>query len=262
MFTNIDTAVEEIKEILSEFTPITLEEMDGVKLMDRTDTKFVFSIGRLPSILDQIKKDYSVLHVNNHLISRYESLYFDTDNFSLYIKHHSGKLNRYKIRFRRYVESNLHFFEIKFKNNKGRTIKNRIKRKEIKNKIEGKALFFLHEKAPLMTDLLIPKLWVNYSRITLVNKLSKERVTIDIDLTFKNDSMEKHYLHLVIAEVKQEKSSSSLFLTVMKQNRIRKGSISKYCFGVISLFNRIKNNNFKSILLSINKLNHDTVTSY
>lgn len=255
--------MEEIKEILNEFTPITLEEMDEVKLMDRTDTKFVFNIGSLPSILKQIKDDYKVLHVNNHLISRYESLYYDTDKFSLYTKHHSGKLNRYKIRFRRYVESDLHFFEIKFKNNKGRTIKDRIKRKEIKNKIEGRASIFLREKSPLLPDTLGPKLWVNYSRITLVNKLSKERVTIDTDLSFKNDSIEKSFSRLVIAEVKQEKSSSSSpFLSVMKQNRIRAGSISKYCFGVISLFSGIKNNNFKPILLSINKLNHDIITSY
>lgn len=243
-----------LSQVLSRFEPISLEQMDNVRLMDRTDTKFVFRIEQLPFFLEQVSNDYRVLEVTSARISRYETLYFDTEDFQLYLKHQNGKLNRYKIRFRKYVESGLNFFEIKFKNNKGRTIKERIRRNDIEYNLEGEIRRLINEKTPLDPRLLIPRLWVNYSRITLVNKLSRERLTIDINLNFKNNTSNKNFNSIVIAEIKQEKSSPSPFLKTMKQHHIREGSISKYCLGVISLYERVKKNNFKSRLLSLDKV--------
>src|SRR5437868_6547196 len=109
---------EEIKNILSQYQPVSLQEMDNVKLMDRTDLKFVFSHRDLPDILIEVMPHYRSLEASGVRISRYETLYYDTVNFELYNRHHSGKMNRYKIRSRKYVESDLHFFEIKYKNNR------------------------------------------------------------------------------------------------------------------------------------------------
>ncbi len=248
----------DLNNILNEFVPITLDEMDSVKLMDRTDTKFVFRKSRLLDVLSQLQDHYRVLDVNGNKISRYESLYFDTPNFELYHKHQSGKLNRYKVRFRKYVESDLNFFEVKFKNNKGRTIKNRVKQPQIDGSIQNKADVLLKEKTPFDSANLEAKLWVNYSRITLVNKTSPERVTLDINLHFKNNEQLKTIDDMVIAEVKQDKASTSAFIKLMKQLHIREGSISKYCFGVISLFNKIKHNNFKPNLILLKKTLYDT----
>ncbi len=227
--------------------------MENVKLMDRKDTKYVFKFQQLPEYLEQLKNDYSILVVETNRVSRYESLYFDTKNFDLYHSHHRGKPNRFKIRFRKYVASNLNFFEIKFKNNKGRTIKSRVKQKEIDGFITDKAEVLLKEKTPLFPNELEAKLWVNYSRITFVNKNFPERVTIDIDLSFKKDEEYKTIPNLVIAEVKQDKAAVSVFIKLMKKNHVRAGSISKYCFGVINLFNKIKHNNFKPNLNLIKK---------
>jgi hypothetical protein len=235
--------------------------MDGVKLMDRTDTKYIFNKIHLDAILSELIDHYRILEINENKISRYESLYFDTPNFDLFHKHQNGKLNRYKIRFRRYVESNLHFFEIKFKNNKGRTIKNRVKQKQIDGLIQDKASTLLTEKTPFCATNLESKLWVNYSRITLVNKTSPERVTLDINLHFKNDDQLKSVENIVIAEVKQDKASTSKFITLMKQLHIREGGISKYCFGVVSLNHKIKHNNFKASINFLKKINHDSTTS-
>jgi hypothetical protein len=245
--------VEAIHNILNEFEPITLKEMDNVKLMDRTDTKYVFKLDQLPMFLNEVMSDYRVLDVNGHRISRYESLYFDTKNFDLYMSHHRGRPNRYKVRCRKYVESELHFFEVKFKNNKGRTIKDRVKQAIIDGSIKDKAEALLVEKTPLIANNLEAKLWVNYSRITLVNKRSPERVTIDVDLTFKNNDCDKIIHNLVIAEVKQDKALTSSFIRLMKKYHVREGSMSKYCFGVISLFDTIKQNNFKPKLILLKK---------
>lgn len=235
--------------------------MDSVKLMDRTDTKFVFGETELNKILEELKSDYKILDINGNRISKYESLYFDTPKFDLYLKHQSGKLNRYKVRYRKYVESNLNYFEVKFKNNKGRTIKDRVKQTDIDNTIQDKAQDLLNEKTPLTSENLEAKIWVNYSRITLVNKNSPERVTLDLNLHFKNGEQIKQIENLIIAEVKQDKASKSPFIKLMRKNHIRVGSISKYCFGIISLFEKIKQNNFKPKLIPIKKITHATITS-
>lgn len=250
--------MQELKNILNSFEPITLKEMDSVKLMDRTDTKYVFTKEQLPSLLEQLTEDYRILEVSNHRISRYESLYFDTENFDMYYNHHRGKTNRFKIRFRKYVESGLNFFEVKFKNNKGRTIKNRVKQAQIDGKIADSAETLLKEKTPMISAHLEAKLWVNYSRITFVNKHSPERVTIDLDLNFKNSQQDKTIHNLVIAEVKQDKAVGSAFIKLMKRQHIREGSISKYCYGVISLFDKIKHNNFKPDLILLKKILYGT----
>lgn len=235
--------------------------MDSVKLMDRTDTKFVFNSVELPSILSELTTDYKVLEINNARISKYESLYFDTPNFDLYHKHQTGKLNRYKIRFRRYVESNLNFFEVKFKNNKGRTIKNRVKQEEVFRTIQHQAKELLNDKTNLLSENLEPKIWVNYSRITLVNKNSPERVTIDLNLHFIKDDQIKYIQNLIIAEVKQDRTSSSPFMKLMKKHHVRQGSISKYCFGIVTFFEKIKQNNFKPKLIPIKKITYVATTN-
>ena len=253
--------MKDLKSILNSFEPITLKEMDSVQLMDRTDTKFVFKHSQLPDFLEQLTNDYKVLDVNGNRISRYESLYFDTKDFDLYHNHHRGRPSRFKIRFRKYVESELNFFEVKFKNNKGRTIKDRVKQNQIDGSITDNAEILLNDKTPLKSNNLEAKIWVNYSRINFVNKLSAERVTIDIDLTFKNDDGNKTIDNLVIAEVKQDKALVSAFIKLMKKHHIREGSISKYCYGVISLFGKIKHNNFKPNLILIKKILYGTSAS-
>jgi hypothetical protein len=235
--------------------------MDAIKLMNRMDTKYVFPQSQLPQLLEELKDNYKVLDVNGQRVSRYESLYFDTQNFDLYHNHHRGKTNRHKVRYRKYVESDLNFFEIKFKSNKGRTIKSRVKQEEIRNSIQDKAEKLLEKKTQLHSSELEPKFWVNYSRITLVNKHAPERVTIDVDLHFQKDDATRHMNDLVIAEVKQDRSGRSPFVKLMQKNHIRSGSVSKYCFGVLSFYKDIKQNNFKFNLRNINKIIHGTSAS-
>ena len=245
---------EKVLHSLNQFDPITLEEMDGVKLMDRTDTKFTFNIKDLPSILEEAKTYYKILNVEGNRISRYKTLYFDTQDFDLYNEHHSGKLNRYKIRHRTYVESNLGFLEVKFKNNKGRTLKTRIKEVEVPELNTGKAFEFLKKMLPFDPLILLPRIWINYSRITLVNKTSAERLTLDLNLEFEKNGKKQILDQLVIAEVKQDSKVASPFINIMRNKHIRQGSISKYCFGIASSYSEVKKNNFKQKLSNVKKI--------
>jgi len=244
----------EMQQLIGGFESISLKEMDSVKLQDRTDTKFVFNTGKLPQVLADLQNHYRLLEVNGVRASRYESLYYDTPGYELYLKHHSGKLNRYKIRYRKYVDSNLHYFEIKFKSNKDRTVKTRIKRKEIEMQINGQSEEFLKEHCPYTGAGLLPQLWVNYTRLTFVSRHDQERVTFDMNLNYIKDDKNTMFDKLIIAELKQERSRGSEFKNIMKRASIREGSISKYCFGINTMVEGIKKNNFKPKMLMMNKI--------
>ena len=153
--------------------------MDAVKLMNRTDTKFVFPLTTLIKILPKLVEHYRVLEINGVRLNAYRSLYFDTEDFQFYHQHHNGKTNRNKVRFREYIDSGLSFLEVKRKNNKGETIKKRIKVKKITESLDDSNLDFVNKvigsKMPLK-----PQHWNKFRRITFVNKRRKERLTIFI----------------------------------------------------------------------------------
>lgn len=252
---------EQLQKIIADFEPISLQEMDGVKLMERIDSKYVFPFDQLPRILAGMTSSYRLLSINDIRVHRYESLYYDTKDFQLFKRHQLGRLNRWKFRFRKYVDSGgLTFFEIKFKNSKERTIKNRVKMEEVANAIEGKAGDFLKEISSFNPESLEPKMWVNYSRMTFVNKFSQERLTIDMNLQFvkanKEGSLtEVNFPQMVIAEAKRDKASSiSEFIRMVRLGAIRESGISKYCFGVYNLFDYVKKNNFKPRVRFVHKM--------
>ena len=228
--------------------------MDDVKLMSRTDTKFVFNFSRLPEFLEKLSPFYKVLLIDGNLIHDYKSLYFDTEDRKFYIEHHNRRVNRNKIRFREYVGSGLTFLEIKLKNNKGKTIKKRIKVDSISEEITEQQQKYIDKIVGYPIEVSA-KQWINFSRVTFVHKTQKERLTMDVNLTFNNKKDEGDLKNIVIAEVKQERMSrSSDFMRVAKEMSILPMRLSKYCMSTLSLNPKLKKNRFKEKSLFINKL--------
>lgn len=245
----------EIEKEAWRFDRITLPEMDGVKLMDRVDVKYIIPLHLLPLILTEAQAYYQLLEVNHQRLCTYETLYYDTNDLLLYHNHHAGRTNRYKVRFRNYVDSQLSFFEIKHNTNKGRTIKKRIKQNgEAPLYLTDDKAEFLHTITPLSSEQLRGNMWVNYKRLTLVSRNSAERVTIDLNLSFKDDYTLASYSQMAIAEIKQERIGTSAMIDILRRYQIRSGSISKYCLGVISLTKDVKYNRFKAKLLHLSKI--------
>ncbi|MES2678808.1 MAG: polyphosphate polymerase domain-containing protein [Bacteroidota bacterium] len=244
-----------INDILANFEPIDLAQMDSVKLMDRTDTKFSFSFHRLPFILGKLSQFYRVLRVEGTSLCSYKTLYYDTSELKLYMAHHNERANRYKIRHRNYVDSHLGFMEVKFKNNKGRTIKKRIVQPEQGGVLSEEAKKFISETSDIDPSSLEPSVWINYQRITLVG--AAERVTIDINLEFVQNGLHLPMKNLAIAEVKQSKLSPSPIFEILKEEKLRETSISKYCLGIISTRPLVKQNNFKQKISTIKKITDD-----
>lgn len=247
----------DLNTTLSNFVPISLEEMDHVKLLDRIDTKFIIHEDQLTSYLLEINSKYNLLAINGKLIHPYETLYFDTPDFHLYQMHHNGKRNRFKLRCRRYTNSGIAFFEVKSKTNKDRTIKNRIQVANIPETLDGILNQYISDHTPGDFQGYIPALRVYFDRLTLVNKAANERLTFDMNLRYRCNGDEKAIQNIVIAEVKQEKHSLSPFRELMSVSRHHSNYMSKYCLGITCMHKELKMNNFKQKINRLNKLGYD-----
>ncbi len=242
---------------LLHFAPINLEEMDHVKLLDRIDTKYVINQDSLEGYLLALKDKYRVLSIDGILVHPYETLYYDTPDYRLFRMHQSGRQNRFKIRFRKYVNSDIAYFEIKSKNNTDRTIKKRVPVDRIFETLNGPLNKFITSHTNGSFHEYVPVLRVFFNRITLVNILANERLTIDTDIRYASNGDEKNMERLVIIELKQEKLVDSSFVQLMEGVGQHKNYISKYCQGVVSMNKDLKIDLFKHTINNLNNPGYD-----
>lgn len=232
--------------------------MQSVELMNRSDTKFILSLEDLLKVLPGLKEHYRILEISGIRGNHYETLYYDTPGFYFYTRHHNGKLNRLKIRKRRYVESNLNFLEVKFKTNRDQTQKDRRKLPEMSDAISAEQEDFIRRETHF-DEPLEPKLWNTFQRITLVSLALRERITIDRDLSFRTPDGRSIALgNVIIAEVKQpRKNRNSPFVSALHRLHIRPQGISKYCLGVAMLHSGLKTNAFRERIRKIKSIAHE-----
>ncbi len=236
------------------FGCILLKQMDQVQLMNRTDRKYWFNREKLQPILNEVADDYFILEVENDNQIRYATRYFDTSNNEMFISHHNGKLNRYKIRKRTYEQSGCSFLEVKFKTNKGRTLKKRIPTETPSGINSLDEIDFLKTNSPYQISKLHEVLVNHFTRITLVNKNLRERCTIDFDLSFESDEQEAALGDLAIVEVKTDNSDKLTPIEIaMRNHNIKSSGFSKYCVGCLLTKKGLKKNAFKEKLRKIEK---------
>ena len=259
-----------INDILAQFEPISLAEMESVKLMNRIDTKYAMPLSMLPTILEAAQPAYYAQEIDGKRIATYDTVYYDTDTLDMYLRHHDRQLVRQKIRVRRYTDSDLTFLEIKRKNNKGRTGKKRIavpdfnitadtpsvlkhkKRADEPVTVAG----FIAAKSRYEWADITPHLWTRFHRITLVNKAKTERLTIDMDVNWENviSGEKKTFPDLVIVELKRDGNVPSAMAHILLEQRIKPLKISKYCIGTALTTPGLKRNRFKAKIRKIDKM--------
>lgn len=241
-----------LSKCLSTYSPISLDEMESVKLMNRVDTKYVCHEAQIPAILEAAKDDYRVQEVIGKRIATYDTVYYDTDGLEMYMRHHDQQLNRRKVRIRTYMDTGAEYLEVKKKNNRGRTKKKRIDYKT------DTATDFISKHTPYNWSDLHPAERTAFERITLVNKEKTERLTMDFNLRFEAmTSHEKADLGpTVIIELKRDGLKPSKMQHILRDLRIFPMKISKYCIGVSMTIPQVKHNRFKEKLLKLNKLKY------
>ena len=250
-------------EILSQYDPITLDEMKDIRLMNRIDTKFVTTVPMLQRLLLMAKDDYFVQDTDGERIAPYHTVYFDTDDCEMYRMHETGHTNRQKLRVRSYVNAGLSFLEVKTKNNHGRTKKKRVAAEGFDPEqctafsvLTPQYEDFLHTHLRYDPATLSQQVENRFDRITLVNKAKTERLTIDLNLRFHNlvTGSYRFMGDIVIIELKRDGLMSSPILARLLDLRIFPHGFSKYCIGSALTNEALRRNRFKPRLRDIEKI--------
>lgn len=237
-------------EKLKDFKQIDFNDLRQSLLLSRKDKKYILHKDLLPKVIDNIDSTYRLVSVQDEYIQNYKTDYYDTSDFQMYLMHHNGIRNRYKIRKRMYELTQAVFLEFKKKDNKSVTTKTRVV--TFMNQEWNEDQFNQLGQDFISFDKLEQKLQTSYKRITLTSE--HNRITIDTDLSFSGNDSSKTLDNLVIIEFKYLKNQAyRKFSRLMLNLGLRPIRISKYCLGISYLY-KIKANNFKLRLRKIEKI--------
>jgi len=246
------------EHILDIFNTISLDEMSSIRLMNRIDCKYLANEDQLSQLLKMAREQYMVQSIDGIHQSEYSTQYLDDRFNTMYLNHHNGRLTRQKVRIRTYIDTNDNFFEIKLKNNHGRTKKKRIHLTGADTYQQEGAARFLEQNAMLSISLsdLTPKVANHFKRITLVNNAKTERLTIDRQLSFHNveTGLDRNMDNLVVIEVKRDGNTYSPIQDLLRELRIFPSGFSKYCIGMALTTPGIKRNLFNERIRKIEKI--------
>lgn len=228
------SGLDDIEATLATFRPISLDEMANVRLMNRTDTKYVMRLDELPGLLAQAQGDYMAQETDGRRLMAYRTTYYDTADWQTLRAHTTGRRTREKIRVRRYA-SGLTFVEVKRKS-KGRTKKSRMAthtRPDGQMTTEAKSFVDSHSRYPSAS--LSPALGNTFWRITLVNNAKTERLTIDAQIAVENlrNGMCASLPNAVVVEVKRDVRKPSRIMEWLHAKGLRPCGFSKYAYGAL-----------------------------
>jgi len=252
------------ERLLSTMTPITLEEMDGIRLMNRVDTKYLTDEETLAGVLEELSGEgFLVFETEGQRLCRYNSLYFDTPEYRMYLDHHNRHLTRQKVRTRRYEANGETYLEIKRKNNHGRTKKKRTGiAPELFDSFSGSSELtgWFEQYSTFGATALSPSVTTNFRRITLVDPSRSERITVDTEIRFTNrrNGNESGLGKAVVIEIKQDGLKRSRMREILLEHRVKPYRISKYCMGVVLTEPDVKRNRFLPKVRTIEKINRKT----
>lgn len=237
---------------------ITLEEMSSIRLMNRTDTKFVTNVPTLERLLGMARGSYYSQETRGKRISPYSTTYWDgEERHEMFRTHLCGHAPRTKVRVRTYLDTQHTFLEVKKKNNHGKTSKRRVAVPSVEAVVNERAgEDFLREQTGYTFDDIRPTLGNRFNRITLVNLGKTERLTIDFGLCFHNyeTGNDAEMGNIAIIELKRDGRVPSPILSMIRELRIKPSGFSKYCIGTSVTNPAIPQNRFKKRIRKIRKV--------
>jgi len=199
-------------------------------LQERVDTKFVFREQNRDALLTSLDGDYAVVLASGQPDARYETVYFDTDDYLCLREHHRGRRARYKVRIRHHVDRSQSFLEVKEKRNNNATFKYRLPIPFRTETLDDDALQFIAEHARVPVQRLQQSIRIHFRRMTLVGIKTHERITLDTQLWFSGGDNESKLSEGVIAEVKQGRfNARSPIIRALRGIGAMQLSVSKYC---------------------------------
>jgi hypothetical protein len=238
---------------------ISLQALGEASLLtDRIDTKFLVPATDLAPLIALVGDRYRVLEVDDRMVFRYETRYFDTPELTFYRTHLARHYPRYKVRLRTYWDSALQVLELKRKTNRGRTVK--LRRAVVGSEWSLPALLgqapFAGE-IPVAVERLCEIVTSRYRRVTLVRTDAAERVTLDFDLGSERGDRTCDYPGAAIVEVKQGRRQRSPVRDTLRAWHRRPLSVSKYVLGVALCLPHARRNGLRPLLQTLARAARD-----
>lgn len=245
--------------LVDQFQPVSLKQLNAkAAMLERLDNKYVVRSAVLRAAVAELVRHFDILEINGVRNFTYETCYFDDEEKRCYFEAHQGRRRRFKVRVRKYTDSQLCFVEIKLKDKRGITVKKRLRYEIGKygtldpgaqahiraahEELYGRTLDDAHALEPVIE--------IRYRRITLVAKEGGERMTIDSDLVFfgaagRSRSADEN---VFIVETKSSNGNgiADKILRGLHQHPTKR--CSKYCVGMAALQAVHKHNNFLQAL--------------
>jgi len=235
-----------------------LKDLKNASLMRRVDTKYLVRAEYIAELLAALREHYSALQIGDTRLFRYTTTYYDTPGMDLYHHHHGGRLNRYKVRTRLYHDTESAFLEVKHKDNRGVTEKQRVAIDPCGEDWIAANLDFLEDCGVPFSGYLQPAQVGSYQRLALADERSGERVTVDLGLSYDRPVAGVSPLQLrrlAIIEVKQGVlDRNSPTIRHLQRHGYRATGFSKYCIGQCLTQPTLKMNRFKPTLRNVARL--------
>lgn len=170
---------------LTHFPIVSLTELEQqAALLTRRDRKYLVPRAEAERFVAALAPVCRVLEIDASRAFDYQSVYFDTPGLDSYFDAAHRRPRRFKVRTRWYLDSGLSQLEIKTRDPRGRTVKQRMPHAcERGHQLERSEREFV-AGCPLIGDTatrLHPVLTTRYTRSTLLLP-EGVRVTIDVDL--------------------------------------------------------------------------------
>lgn len=232
----------DVDRTMAALDPVSLEELlERAALQDRVDRKYLLPTADVEPLVQALGPDARILQIDDRRTFDYESVYFDTPDFTCYLLAAHRRRRRFKIRTRTYLDSAECWLEVKTRDKRGHTVKFRQEHAGLPDALtpigrDFTDMVVTNAAVPGATDLsLAPTLVTSYRRSTLYLPATDSRVTIDTDLRWELDTGESVALsEMAIVETKTTSRVSQADRLLWRSGR-RPTQISKYGTGLAAL---------------------------
>lgn len=224
---------------------------ETASLLQRRDRKYVVPLEVVAELVERLGGGIRVLQIDGRRMFRYQSVYFDTPGSSSYLAAARRRSRRYKVRTRAYLDAGHCLLEVKTRDPRGRTIKERRGHAlERADRLDAGDRPFLGGWSEIGTDVadLEPSLTTSYVRTTLLLEAEDARVTIDTDVQGQlPDGSTAALAGMAIVETKSAGPPSSADRILWSLGH-RPTRISKYCTSLAALRRELPSNRWTRAL--------------
>ncbi len=232
---------------------VELADLVGTaELLTRRDRKYLVPAADLATVLHRLPVAARVLTIDDRRLFAYRSVYFDTPDLESYLGAARRRPDRFKVRTRRYLDTDTCMLEVKTRDRRGRTVKRRIacdpaEEEGLSN--AGRSFVATIARTATVVDGLRPTLTTSYRRATVLLDVDPPaRVTIDTGLAWAEPSGERLEAgRFAIVETKTTGRPCAMDQVLWSLGH-RPVKISKYCTGLAALEPHLPANKWHRVL--------------